>query len=158
MYTSMLIIPTGLCCQNLHSGDYLTELYYHICTDTLGPSNLVNSKLRKLCPLDRRPNLASQTFNAYHVGEASKMEKCHYYIHSKGKKDDRIVTVRHKLSRVLSISTVKQHDLKPFERLLTRHNSVHHVAVEMHLSNKPSAHLDFNLGEQQKASRKPSII
>lgn len=52
MYTSMLIMHAGLCCQDLHSGDYLAELRYHVCAVTLGPPNLVNSSFRKLRPLD----------------------------------------------------------------------------------------------------------
>lgn len=49
----------------------------------------------------------SQNFNAYQVGEASKMEKFPHYIDSEGKKDDRNAIVSRKSSIGISMSTVK---------------------------------------------------
>lgn len=65
------LYPLVFAARIFHSGDYLAELHYHVCTDTLGPPNLVNSEYRKLCPLDIWSNKVSQTFNAYQVGENS---------------------------------------------------------------------------------------
>lgn len=51
MFTQVLITRFHLWRQDLHNGDYLSELQYHGCVDTLGPPNLVIPHLRSFALL-----------------------------------------------------------------------------------------------------------
>lgn len=104
MFTQVLITRFYLWWQDLHNGDYLLELQYHGCVDTLGHPNLVIPHLRSFALL------IYDSISRHRLSIHSKMEKLErrrqdtftarkypISLDSEGKKDGRNV-VRCKLS------------------------------------------------------------
>lgn len=104
MFTQVLITRFYLWWQDLHNGDYLLELQYHGCVDTLGHPNLVIPHLRSFALL------IYDSISRHRLSIHSKMEKLERWrqetftarkypisLDSEGKKDGRNA-VRCKLS------------------------------------------------------------